>query len=530
MVVTDGLSLERGCRSIGLGRPVHAREEESVIEKGQLVAGRYRLLDTIGSGAMGIVWQARDERLDRTVAIKQLLMRAGLSDSQTEDARRRAMREGRLAARLQHRNAIALFDVAEHDGDPCLIMEYLPSRSLSKMLADRGTLSPQEAAQIGEQVATALTAAHAAGIVHRDVKPGNILIDDTGQVKITDFGISRAADDGTMTQSSAGMLAGTPAYLAPEVARGQDPTRASDVFSLGATLYHAVEGQPPYGFKDNPLAQLYAVAMGNVPEPKRAGPLTGALMTLLSAHAGDRPTMPEVVTTLAGLANGAGVVAPPPVPVIAPSQPTLVAPRTPPKGSVAANPKPPPPPPRPAREEPAGPSGKGKRTMVIVGAVVAAAVLGGLVATLLSTKSPDTNTGQSASSQIPTATVTVAPPAGSTPPSSAPSSAQSGSEGPIDWGQAGQLVIDYFGSATPAARWAMLTPEAQQAYGSADDFQQYWAAYPQLSSRNARNVRLNGDGSVTVPVDVTYASGNQQHKEIRVVKVGGQVKIASDTK
>jgi serine/threonine protein kinase len=269
------------------------------------------LLDTIGSGAMGIVWQARDERLDRTVAIKQLLMRAGLSDSQAEDARRRAMREGRLAARLQHRNAIALFDVAEHDGDPCLIMEYLPSRSLSKLLADRGTLSPQEAAQIGEQVATALTAAHAAGIVHRDVKPGNILIDDTGQVKITDFGISRAADDGTMTQSSAGMLAGTPAYLAPEVARGQEPTRASDVFSLGATLYHAIEGQPPYGFKDNPLAQLYAVAMGNVPEPKRAGPLTDVLMKLLSPEIDERPTMPEVVTTLSALSNGAGVVAPP---------------------------------------------------------------------------------------------------------------------------------------------------------------------------------------------------------------------------
>ncbi|GAB3905094.1 hypothetical protein GCM10029964_099840 [Kibdelosporangium lantanae] len=306
-------------------RYTHAREE-SVIEKGQLVAGRYRLLDTIGSGAMGVVWQARDERLDRTVAIKQLLMRAGLSDNQAEDARRRAMREGRLAARLQHRNAIALFDVAEHDGDPCLIMEYLPSRSLSRVLADRGTLSPQEAAQIGEQVATALTAAHAAGIVHRDVKPGNILIDDTGQVKITDFGISRAVDDGTMTQSSAGMLAGTPAYLAPEVARGQDPTRASDVFSLGATLYHAVEGQPPYGFKDNPLAQLYAVAMGNVPEPKRAGELTSALMRLLSTDADDRPTMPEVVTTLSSLANGAGVVAPPPpIPVTAPAQPTLIA-------------------------------------------------------------------------------------------------------------------------------------------------------------------------------------------------------------
>jgi serine/threonine protein kinase len=515
------------------------REEESVIEKGQLVAGRYRLLDTIGSGAMGIVWQARDERLDRTVAIKQLLMRAGLSDSQTEDARRRAMREGRLAARLQHRNAIALFDVAEHDGDPCLIMEYLPSRSLSGLLADRGTLSPQEAAQIGEQVATALTAAHAAGIVHRDVKPGNILIDDAGQVKITDFGISRAVDDGTMTQSSAGMLAGTPAYLAPEVARGQDPTRASDVFSLGATLFHAIEGQPPYGFKDNPLAQLYAVAMGSIPEPKRAGPLTDALMKLLSPDADDRPTMPEVVITLAALAGNTPVVVPKPIPVSAPVQATLIAPK-PPAAPVAMaqapapapprqNPPPPPAPPRPANE-PAQPGGRGKRALVVVGAVLVAAVLGALVATILSPKSNDNNAGGQPTQQ--TATVTVSPPSPPETPTtnSAPPTPQGGSEGSIDWGTAGQLVIDYYGSGTPAGRWAMLTPEVQQSFGSADAFQQYWAAFPQLSSRNARNVRLNADNSVTVPVDVTYASGNQVHKEIRVVKIGGQLKIASDAK
>jgi serine/threonine protein kinase len=508
------------------------------------------LLDTIGSGAMGIVWQARDERLDRTVAIKQLLMRAGLSDSQAEDARRRAMREGRLAARLQHRNAIALFDVAEHDGDPCLIMEYLPSRSLSKLLADRGTLSPQEAAQIGEQVATALTAAHAAGIVHRDVKPGNILIDDTGQVKITDFGISRAADDGTMTQSSAGMLAGTPAYLAPEVARGQEPTRASDVFSLGATLYHAIEGQPPYGFKDNPLAQLYAVAMGNVPEPKRAGPLTDVLMKLLSPEIDERPTMPEVVTTLSALSNGAGVVAPPPVPVVAPVQPTLVGSPSPtaPTVAVASPPRPrkqdPPSPPRPTGDQqhyqphqPHQPqqAKTNKGILVAIGAVVLAALLGWLVATLLSSKGGGDNNQAAPVTQPQASTVTVAPPPGSDPPSRTSSSSttptpQGVSEGPIDWSSAGRLVINYFGSGDAATRWALLTPEVQQSFGSVQAFQDYWAQYPQLSSRNANGVRENGDNSVTVPVDVTYASGNQTHKEIRVVKIGGQLKIASEAR
>jgi serine/threonine protein kinase len=521
---------------------------ESVIEKGQLVAGRYRLLDTIGSGAMGIVWQARDERLDRTVAIKQLMMRAGLSESQTADARRRAMREGRIAARLQHRNAIALFDVAEHDGDPCLIMEYLPSRSLSGLLADRGgTLSPQEAAKIGEQVATALTAAHAAGIVHRDVKPANILIDDTGQVKITDFGISRSTDDGTMTQSSVGMLAGTPAYLAPEVARGQDPTRASDVFSLGATLYHAIEGSPPYGFKDNPLAQLYAVAMGNVPEPKHAGALTKTLMTLLSADAADRPTMPEIVTTLAELAGDETVVARVPArpqQVAAPVPPTLVASKpavvqqAPPQRQAPPPQQPPPPPPqqqRPANQpKPAGPPGKNKRVLAVVGAVLAAAVLGGVVATVVSSGgSTDNNAnGQTTSNNVPPqSTVTIV----STPsqPPSASSNAptpQGASEGGIDWSSAGRLIISYYGSAPLETRWAMLSPDAQQLFGSLSAFTQHWAQYPQVSSRNANGVRDNGDGSVTVPVDVTYASGNTAHKELRVVKLGGQLRIASDAK
>ena len=544
-----GASLPWGRCSLRLGVGYTHAREESVIEKGQLVAGRYRLLNTIGSGAMGVVWQARDERLDRTVAIKQLLMRAGLSDSQTEDARRRAMREGRLAARLQHRNAIALFDVAEHDGDPCLIMEYLPSRSLSLVLADRGTLSPQEAAQIGEQVATALTAAHAAGIVHRDVKPGNILIDDTGQVKITDFGISRAADDGTMTQSSAGMLAGTPAYLAPEVARGQDPTRASDVFSLGATLYHAVEGQPPYGFKDNPLAQLYAVAMGNVPQPKRAGELTNALMRLLSSDAADRPTMPEVVTTLSSLSNGAGVVAPPPppIPVTAPAQPTLIA-SVPAKSakarkaSVAAPPPPtkqdppaPPPPPKQPKRQSGGaaPGDKGKRNiLVVVGAIVAAAVLGGLVATLLSTKTPDPNAQNQQSVSPPTETVTVGatPPPGSSP-SSPPSSAASGNSGQVDWRSAGLMLVAYYGrDGGTQAMWNLLTPSAQHVFGDFATFDQYWSQFSQVAGRHANRVSGDTDGGQRLTIDVDYGNGSQSTRNIRVVNQGGKLLIDSDAK
>jgi serine/threonine protein kinase len=193
-----------------------------VSDEGRLVAGRYRVVRRIGTGAMGAVWQAHDEVLARTVAIKQLLLQPDLDQHEAEDAKQRTMREGRIAARLHHPNAITVFDVVTDDNDhPCLVMEYLQSTSLAEVLRDRKTLPPQEVARIGTQIAAALKEAHAVGIVHRDIKPGNILLADSGLVKITDFGISRAKDDVTVTKT--GMIAGTPAYLAPEVAIGGEP-------------------------------------------------------------------------------------------------------------------------------------------------------------------------------------------------------------------------------------------------------------------------------------------------------------------
>lgn len=270
---------------------------------GRVVAGRYRLGRRIGSGAMGVVWQAHDELLYRTVAVKQLLLQPGQTEADAEEARRRAMREGRIAARLQHPNAVAVFDVVdEGDGMPWLVMEYVPSRSLSAVLEEQGTLTPQEAARIGMHVASALAAAHAAGIVHRDVKPGNVLLGDDGTVKITDFGISRAQGDSTVTAT--GMLAGTPAYLAPEIAKGHDPTPSSDVFSLGATLYAAVEGIPPFGLSDNPLALLHKVASGQIDPPRQAGPLTQPLLSLLAPDPTERVTMVRCRDALGAVAAG----------------------------------------------------------------------------------------------------------------------------------------------------------------------------------------------------------------------------------
>ncbi|MFD2091574.1 serine/threonine-protein kinase [Blastococcus deserti] len=273
---------------------------------GRLVAGRYRLQSQLGGGGMGTVWLARDELLGRQVALKQVLTPPGISAADADQQRQRALREGRIAARLSHPHAISVYDVALENGQPWLVMEYLPSRSLATVLAEDGVLRVDQVAQIGAQVADALAATHAAGIVHRDVKPANILIGEGGRVeglvKITDFGISHASGDVTLTQT--GQITGTPAFLAPEVAQGREMTEASDVFSLGATLYTCIEGAPPFGMEDNALAMLHRVASGHIVPPRRAGSLTEPLLGMLAADPADRPTMPEVRDELAKLAAG----------------------------------------------------------------------------------------------------------------------------------------------------------------------------------------------------------------------------------
>ncbi len=254
---------------------------------------------------MGAVWLARDELLGRQVAVKQVLV-SDSDEALAEQQRQRALREGRIAARLSHPHAISVYDVAQEGETPWLVMEYLPSRSLAEVVTADGLLRADQVAQIGAQVADALTATHAAGIVHRDVKPANILIGQgeriEGLVKITDFGISHAHGDVTLTQT--GQITGTPAFLAPEVAQGYEMGEASDVFSLGATLYTCLEGQPPFGMEDNALAMLHKVAGGSIRPPERAGSLTGPLMRMLAVDPADRPTMAEVRDELARLAAG----------------------------------------------------------------------------------------------------------------------------------------------------------------------------------------------------------------------------------
>ncbi|WP_410652463.1 serine/threonine-protein kinase [Amycolatopsis sp. cmx-4-54] len=271
------------------------------MNRNAIIAGRYRLEHKVGRGSMGVVWQARDERLDRTVAVKQLLPDTSPGDAPFRSIVR-AMREARVAARLKHPHAVTVYDVVEQDGTPYLIMEFLPSRPLTELLADDGPQPAGRVAELGAQIASALAAAHEDGILHRDVTPNNILITEDGQAKIADFGLSHVTGEGTMTGD--GLVVGTPAYLSPEVADGEEPGYPSDVFSLGSTLYTVLEGAPPFGTDGNQIALLKRVARGEITAPKSTGPLTEVLLRLLRRDPLERPDMGETARMLAAVADG----------------------------------------------------------------------------------------------------------------------------------------------------------------------------------------------------------------------------------
>ncbi|MGH3615532.1 MAG: serine/threonine-protein kinase [Pseudonocardia sp.] len=278
------------------------------METGELIAGRYRLRELIGAGGMGVVWRATDEELDRTVAVKQVLLGAAATPTDGRLAVERLRREARIAARLRHPRAVTLYDVAEDGDQPWLVMEYVRSRNLTELIAEQGPLTPQRTAQIGAQIADALAAAHAAGIVHRDVTPRNVLVTDDGIAKLADFGISRAVGDVTLTGS--GPIAGTLAFLAPEIAGGKTAATASDVFSLGATLYAAVEGESPWGSTDDVLRVIRRATKGDVPPPAQAGTLTPVLTAMLRRRPADRPSAAKVERLLSDVCAGRRVKRP----------------------------------------------------------------------------------------------------------------------------------------------------------------------------------------------------------------------------
>ncbi|MDR7278884.1 serine/threonine protein kinase [Catenuloplanes atrovinosus] len=242
------------------------------------IAGRYRLLRPLGQGAMGRVWLARDEMLERDVALKEIVPPAGLTGDEVQELRERALREARAIAKVSQSNVVRIFDVLRTGEEPWIVMEYVPSSSLQKEIATNGPISPARAAEIGLRVLGALRAAHAVGVLHRDVKPANVLLGADGRVVLTDFGLATATDDPGMTRT--GVVMGSPAYLAPERATGGQVGASADLWSLGASLYAAVEGRAPYT-RPSSIATLAALATELPPMPQNAGPLLPALEGLL---------------------------------------------------------------------------------------------------------------------------------------------------------------------------------------------------------------------------------------------------------
>jgi hypothetical protein len=267
-----------------------------------VVAGRYRLFRSLGSGGMGRVWLARDEMLRRDVAVKEVVLPIGLTPEEHQELRRRTLREAQAAARLSHPNVVQIYDVVHTEDQPWIVMEYVPSRSLHKVINDEGPLPPDRTATIGLAVLAALDAAHRAGVLHRDVKPSNVLIADDGRVVLTDFGLA-TFDGGENAVTRPGLVLGSPQYISPERARDGDSSPESDLWSLGATLYAAVEGRSPFA-RATTMATLTALATERPDPMRRAGPLKTVLNGLLRKDAKARLDIPETERLLRHAAAG----------------------------------------------------------------------------------------------------------------------------------------------------------------------------------------------------------------------------------
>ena len=505
---------------------------------------------------MGVVWEAEDERLNRLVAVKQLRTQPGATEAETDLITQRAMREARINAQLQHPYAVSVFDVVDHEDRPCIVMELVPSEPLTAVMRELGTLEPAEAARVGSQVGSALATAHELGIVHRDVKPGNILIGEDGTARICDFGISRAFGDTTLTMT--GMITGTPAYLAPEAARGEESTFASDVFSLGATLYAAVEGVPPFGAEGNAMAVLYRVVAGELRPPERAGELGVLLVAMMSPRPDDRPTMSQAAAQLSRLALGTGGSAgvggaggpagtptgpdrtrplpeteAPPTAVAASAAastegvPDQLAPTSPPTPALlhravpSVEASPPGVSTGPAlgvSEPPVGAAAPRRRRGLVIMLVVLVALVIGALAVVLP------NLGDRSTGDDP-GTAATSPSVDAGSPSPASSVSPSGSEPTT--AELEQAVTSYYALLPdePEAGWQLLTPAYQQQAGGWDSYEGFWKT---IDTVTVSNVRATLPDQVQATITYVMKSGNQNSTERRsfqLVEADGVLKI-----
>ncbi len=276
-----------------------------------LIGGRYRLDEPIGRGGMGTVWQGYDSLLKRAVAIKAVRFPAELAGGDVDGLRARFLREARSAAQLTHPGIVTVFDVAQEAGRAFIVMELVDAPTLEELVDGNGPLSPRRAAAIGGHVLAALRAAHEQGIVHRDVKPGNVMVPSAGPAKLADFGIAFVQEDTRLTGS--GLILGSPSYMSPEQAQGHESNARSDLWSLGATLYFALEGVAPFA-RGQTMATLQAIIEEDPRPPARAEALAPVILGLLSKDPDVRPAAPEVATALERVAGRAAP--PPPAPPV----------------------------------------------------------------------------------------------------------------------------------------------------------------------------------------------------------------------
>ena len=531
-----------------------------------LIAGRYRLLAQIGTGGMGVVWRARDEVLGRTVAVKELMVRSAISGfgggGLADESTQRAMREARIAARLHHPNVIGVYDIVDHESRPFLVMEYLESRSLAQLMATGVLLPPEEVARIGAQLASALKAAHDAGIVHRDVKPGNVLLAEDGEVKLTDFGISRAVGDTTVTAS--GVLLGTLGYIAPEVAQGQPSDSRSDVYALGATLYAAVEGQPPFGSTENAVAMLYRIVHEDLIPARHAGPLEPVLLWMLNRDPDLRPTMPQAQRALKAVETGTAqppaaapahtvpLAAPPPATRTEPAAGAGVAepadsapaPAAGPAAAAAAAAAPAPAPApvsaKPPRKRLALATRRHRRAVIAVLAAALLLGLGGWGLALLASDSTAKATGPttptshasathgapSASSQPSHTAASKAPPAAS---ASASSPAASTTPQQSRSAQLTSTIINYYrimpGDLTDG--WTWMTPSYQQNHaGGWSGYTSFWSKVQRVT---ATDVTATLPSTVTATIDYYFKDGTHARERTQFGMVFQQNRWLIDT-
>ena len=419
-----------------------------------MIAGRYSLVREIGRGGMGAVWLGVDEVLDREVALKRIGLLPGADSTDLA----RAEREARLAAQLSHPHVVAVFNLAvDVDTDAqWLVMEYVEGTTLARLVRERGPLSPEEAAPLLWQTADALVAAHAAGIVHRDVKPSNILVDRSRRVKLTDFGIARIAADPSLTQT--GLVTGSPAYLAPEVASGQRGDEAVDVWSLGATIFHVLSGRPPYEMGDNVMGGLYRLVNEEPPRLADAGWMAPLLEATMVKDPSRRWSMAEVRDFLAGPAGRRRTA--PVAPVAAPRDDET--PRTRQLGADA----------QAVAPGAAGPPAAEPRRRPRAGAVAAlvALALAVVVGLVLFAVLPDRREPASSSAAGRPASPSRAASSQSAKPSpSAPAEPTARGMRSFIRGYVAAVGTD------PDTAWPMLTPKFQRQSGGLDTYRRFWS-------------------------------------------------------